>query len=235
MTPMCTVVFDVNETLLDLSALDPHFTRVFGDSSARSTWFAALLQMALVSTIVGASNTLTFAQIGGMALERVAAMRGATLSREDIDAIATGMRTLPPHPEAHEALNLLHDHGIRTAALTNSAQRDAEQQLENAGLAGSFSTILSVEPTGTFKPSVDVYRRAAHELGVGADQLWMVAVHDWDIQGAMNAGWRGAFVNRGSVTFAQYAPPPHVTGRDLVEVARAILAAPQVPSPPSAS
>jgi 2-haloacid dehalogenase len=28
-------VFDVNETLLDLGALDPHFERVFSDASAR--------------------------------------------------------------------------------------------------------------------------------------------------------------------------------------------------------
>ena len=28
-------VFDVDETLLDLGALDPHFERLFGDASAR--------------------------------------------------------------------------------------------------------------------------------------------------------------------------------------------------------
>lgn len=29
------IVFDVNETLLDLAALDPAFKRVFGDVAAR--------------------------------------------------------------------------------------------------------------------------------------------------------------------------------------------------------
>ena len=28
-------LFDVNETLLDLAALDPHFARVFGDAGMR--------------------------------------------------------------------------------------------------------------------------------------------------------------------------------------------------------
>lgn len=28
-------VFDVNETLLDMQVLDPHFARVFGDSAVR--------------------------------------------------------------------------------------------------------------------------------------------------------------------------------------------------------
>jgi hypothetical protein len=36
-------VFDVNETLLDLAALDPHFERAFGDPGAREAWFQQLI------------------------------------------------------------------------------------------------------------------------------------------------------------------------------------------------
>jgi FMN phosphatase YigB (HAD superfamily) len=32
-------VFDVDETLLDLSAIDPGFQDVFGDASVRQAWF----------------------------------------------------------------------------------------------------------------------------------------------------------------------------------------------------
>ena len=38
------IVFDVNETLLDLKALQPRFEQVFGDPVALSQWFAQLLQ-----------------------------------------------------------------------------------------------------------------------------------------------------------------------------------------------
>ena len=37
MAPVC--VFDVNETLLDLAALDGEFQRLFGDPEMRVTWF----------------------------------------------------------------------------------------------------------------------------------------------------------------------------------------------------
>lgn len=43
-------VFDVNETLLDLSSLDPHFERAFGDASVRRAWFLQVLQSAMVAT-----------------------------------------------------------------------------------------------------------------------------------------------------------------------------------------
>lgn len=46
-------VFDVNETLLDLQALDPHFQRAFGDATIRQAWFAQLLQSAFISMIIG--------------------------------------------------------------------------------------------------------------------------------------------------------------------------------------
>jgi 2-haloacid dehalogenase len=64
-------VFDVNETLLDLKALDPHFVRVFGDASVRQAWFAQMIQSALVATVTNAYAD--FGTIGGAALEMMAA------------------------------------------------------------------------------------------------------------------------------------------------------------------
>src|ERR671921_825829 len=47
-------VFDVNETLLDLTAMDPHFQRIFGDPGVRVGWFTQMIQSALVATVTGA-------------------------------------------------------------------------------------------------------------------------------------------------------------------------------------
>jgi 2-haloacid dehalogenase len=47
-------VFDVNETLLDLAAMDPHFQRIFGDADLRVAWFNQLISSALVATVTGA-------------------------------------------------------------------------------------------------------------------------------------------------------------------------------------
>ena len=37
------IVCDVNETLLDLGSLEPHFKQVFGDGRALQDWFATVL------------------------------------------------------------------------------------------------------------------------------------------------------------------------------------------------
>jgi 2-haloacid dehalogenase len=82
-------VFDVNETLLDLGALDPHFERAFGDAAVRRAWFSQLLQSAFLATITGAYSD--FGTIGGAALEMVAERQGVDLSDEDKQKILGGI------------------------------------------------------------------------------------------------------------------------------------------------
>ena len=38
------LVFDVNETMLDINALEPHFARAFGDGQVLREWFSTVLQ-----------------------------------------------------------------------------------------------------------------------------------------------------------------------------------------------
>jgi hypothetical protein len=52
-------VFDVNETLLDLAAMDPHFERCFGDARVRQAWFNQMIQSALVATVTSPSSSST--------------------------------------------------------------------------------------------------------------------------------------------------------------------------------
>ena len=162
-------VFDVNETLLDLGALDPRFERVFGDGSIRREWFQQLLQSAMVATITGSYSD--FGTIGGAALGMTAARRGMELSDEDRGYILAGMRELPPHPEVPAALDRLRDAGIRLAALTNSTEEVANAQLSNAGLADRFETILSADSAKRLKPAPEPYRAAAESLGVGVEDV----------------------------------------------------------------
>ena len=60
-------VFDVNETLLDLAAMDPHFQRIFGDAGVRLAWFDQMIQSALVATVTGA-----YSQFGAHAMAALA-------------------------------------------------------------------------------------------------------------------------------------------------------------------
>ena len=216
------VVFDVNETLLDLSVLKEPFQRLFGDEDIRREWFAQLIQLSHVVTITDTYRD--FRTLAGESLEVVAARHGVVLD-EDTRASIVGMIVqLPPHSDVTESLDTLRSAGFSLVALTNSPPATVEAQLTNAGLIDRFDRVMSVDPTGRFKPHPAPYLRAANELGAEPGDLWMVAAHDWDIFGAMQVGFRGAFVARPGQGFSPGFPPPDLVGADLSEVAELLIA-----------
>jgi 2-haloacid dehalogenase len=216
-------VFDVNETLLDLGALDPKFERVFGDASTRQAWFGQFLTSWLTAMVTGVYEE--FGTIGGTALEMIAERQGVELSDEDKGQILSGMQELPPHPEVTENLGRLRDAGIRMAALTNSTQQVADAQIDNSGLREYFDQVLSADSVKRLKPAPEPYRMAAESLGVELGQLRLVAAHAWDVAGALQAGCAAAFVARPGMVLNPLFEHPDVVGSDLREVADGILEA----------
>ncbi|MGI9050015.1 MAG: haloacid dehalogenase type II [Rubrobacteraceae bacterium] len=218
-------VFDVNETLLDLSVLDPEFERIFGDASVRGAWFGQMIQSALVSTVTGAYSD--FGAIGGAALQMTAELQGVELSDEDRQSILSMVPQLPPHPEVEESLGRLRDAGLRLATLTNSTQQVAENQMENSGLGQYFEQVLSADTVQRLKPAPEPYRMAAEKLGVDIGEIRLVAAHAWDIDGALRVGCAAAFVGRPGKALDPLADRPDVVGPDLADVADQIISVEQ--------
>ena len=214
-------VFDVNETLLDLHALDPQFARVFGDASVRQAWFTQMLQSAFVTTITGPYRD--FGTIGAAALDMVAARRGVSITQEEKTAILSEMRRLPPHPDAREGLERLRQAGLRLVTLTNSTAQVAQAQMTNAGLSEYFEQIFSVDAGQRLKPAPEAYRMVAEHLGVAIAEIRLIAAHAWDIAGALRAGCAAAFVARPAMVLDPLFERPDVVGVDLREVAERIL------------
>jgi 2-haloacid dehalogenase len=211
------LVFDVNETLLDLSALDPLFARVFGDARVRVEWFQTMLQSAFLLTITGPYRK--FGEHFKTALALTAKRRGIELHPDDEEAILGTIRKLPPHPEVRGALDRLRAKGFPLAALTNSTLEVENAQLTHARLAELFERQLSADTVGRLKPAPEAYRGAARELGITVAQLRLVAAHGWDVQGALRAGCAAAFVERPGALWNPLLDRPDVVGKDLAEVA----------------
>jgi len=215
------IVFDVNETLLDLGGLDDLFETTFGDALARRQWFAQLLSLSMTATLV--EDYRDFSSLARGALDQMAARYRVRPGDDELQRILQRIQQLAPHGDAHPALERLKADGFRLAALTNSAPGVARAQLRYAGLDGFFEAILSVDEVRRFKPAPAPYRMAARHLQVTMPELRMVAAHDWDIIGAMAAGCRGAFVARGGAAFPAHTPRPDVCESSLEGVAEAIV------------
>ena len=153
------IVFDVNETLLDLGVLDELFERHLGNAALRPLWFTQVINTAITATTIGAPYR-HFGEVGAAALKMIAARNDVTLSDEALTEIPGRMLSLPPHPDVPGGIQRLRDAGFQIVALTNSPLAAARAQLEAGRLIDLFDDVISVEAVGVFKPDTRVYQMA---------------------------------------------------------------------------
>ncbi|MGO3345181.1 MAG: haloacid dehalogenase type II [Marinomonas sp.] len=189
-----TILFDINETVLNLAALKPKFKAAFGDDSVMLVWFSMLLHSSTVCVVTGVKTD--FAALAGFMLESLATRKGVTLSAQIRDDILAGFANLSAHDDIKPALRRLKDAGFRTVAFSNSSLSLVASQIKNAGLSEYFDEILSVESTGSFKPDPKAYEFAAEQLKQPLPSLRLVATHDWDTHGALSTGMKAAYIAR---------------------------------------
>ena len=216
------VAFDVNETLLDLSALDPAFEGLFGSAALRPQWFAQMLQLAFVGGLSGEYVDFSAAQHAALLMlgERV----GRTVSSAEADDMVRRMSSLPPYPEVADALRRLRRSDLRTVALTNSVAAVAEAQLSHAGLRDAFDDVISADSVRRLKPAPEPYRAVARAFGVDITDVRLVAAHSWDVSGAMAAGCSAAFVTRPGQVLSPIGRRPDIIGADIADVVEQVLA-----------
>src|SRR6202034_3447669 len=104
MAALPLIVFDVNETLLDLETMEPTFQRIFGDKGAMRLWFAVLILYSAALTVAGCS--VPFTDIGTAGMKMLADTRGIKIGDSDKKDLTEKFSTMPPHPEDPAALRL---------------------------------------------------------------------------------------------------------------------------------
>ena len=217
-----TIAFDVNETLLDLGALNPHFESAFGDRGVRKEWFAELLKQAFVTTITHSYSN--FGDIGRSALRVMETRHRNDLSEQQRSRILHAMQELPPHADVIAGFESLRAAGWRLVALTNSTLQVAEAQLGNAGLRTYLDRVFSADSVQRLKPAKEPYQMVARELGLEPKSLMVAAAHAWDIAGASNAGCMTAFISRQGQVFDSLTPAPQFTAADVPDLAKQVIA-----------
>jgi 2-haloacid dehalogenase len=222
MSALPLIVFDVNETLLDLETMSPVFARIFGDAGAMRLWFANLILYSAALTVAGVY--VPFTDIGAAVMTMMAATHGIEIGDRDRKELTEKFSTMPPHPEVPAALRKLRGAGFRLFTLTDNLLEVQTRQLEHGGIAGLFERRFSADGVKHHKPSGAAYAYAAKELGVAPSQLCLIACHTWDTLGAVAAGWEAALIRRPGNDVLGVGPQPQIVGKDLDDVADQLIA-----------
>jgi len=213
------LLFDVSETLSDLSPLGDRFVDVGAPDHLTRTWLATLLLDGMALTAARAQAHFSQLAIGTLQ----SSLTGLALNRPVGEAIAhimAGFDELGVHSDVPGGLPALAALGPRLVTLTNAEASVAERMFERAGLAGHFDRHLSTEDAGIWKPAPTAYAYAAGRCRARPAEMMLVAVHPWDINGAHLEGLRTAWINRTGATYPSYFNAPTVEATSLVHLAQ---------------
>ena len=222
MSDLPLIVFDVNETLLDLETMSPTFERVFDDKAAMRLWFANLILYSAALTVAG--QYVPFTDIGAAVMTMLADTRGVEIKDADKTELTEKFSTMPAHPEVPAALGRLRRAGFRLFTLTDNLLEIQTRQLEHAGILDAFERRFSADGVKRHKPAHEAYAFVANELQVQPSQLCLIACHTWDTLGAVAAGWEAALIRRAGNEVLSVGPQPHIVGSDLDDVAGQLIA-----------
>lgn len=217
------LLFDVNETLSDLSPLAARFVELGAPASLASLWFATVLRDGFALTAAGENPA--FSDVARSALRHLLDEQTATLNRsvdEAAEHVLAGFGTLEPHADVPHGIRMLAEQGHRLVTLSNGAPAVAERLLGDAGLLEHVDRLLSVEDAPAWKPHPSAYHYAAEACGVEPAQMLMVASHPWDLDGAARAGLVTAWVNRSAAGYPSAFSPPTYTVDGLESLAEVL-------------
>ncbi len=210
------VVFDVNETLSDMSPLGRRFADTGAPAGLARTWFAGLLRDGFALTVTGGNP-----EFSALARTSLRSVLGGLVEHPDagVDHIMAGFGDLPLHPDVEAGIRALQHAGVELVTLSNGATSVAQGLFERAGIADAFSRLLSVQDAPLWKPAGPAYEYALQACDVEAADALLVAVHPWDIHGAHAAGMATAWLNRDGGTYPDYFHRPDLEARALTELA----------------
>ena len=115
------------------------------------------------------------------------------LAEKERDEFNRAWHRLDPWPDAVAGLDRL-KMGFLIAPLSNGNVALLTNMAKRAGLR--WDCVLSAELSGHYKPDPEVYTKAAELLGLGTEQVMMVAAHPFDLRAARAVGMRTAYVSR---------------------------------------
>jgi len=215
------ILFDVNETLLDMSPLRKAINRLLGTTKGFRIWFGMLLHYSLVDNCTNSYHD--FSAIANATLEMAAKALKEDIDEKEKEAALATIKELPAYPDVTKGLNNLKENGFRLATLTNSAFTTLTAQLQYSKLTKYFEATFSIDSIRKYKPALETYQWAAEQLSVSPTDIIMVAAHGWDIAGALQAGMQTAFIERKGQSLYPLVAKPQLFGKDLDEIATSII------------
>lgn len=124
--------------------------------------------------------------------------QGGEVTGDRLDHVIGGFKSVTAHPDVELGLRRLKEAGATVVTMTNGTVEITRDFLDREGLADLVDATYDVEAAGCWKPAAQAYRYVLDRHDTSPQHAALVAVHPWDIHGAIHAGLDAGWVNRAS-------------------------------------
>ena len=193
---MKTLALDVYGTLIDPLGISVALAELVGEDAVHfaAAWRTRQLEY-LFRRGLGRKYE-PFSVCTRQALDHTCLETGHDVAPADREALMTGYRALPAFPEVADALAALKTYGWRCFAFSNGEPDDLGALLGHAGLTAKLDGIVSTHEVRSYKPDPSVYGHFLENTGAMLGQTWLVSGNPFDVLGAMEVGWKAAWIRR---------------------------------------
>lgn len=191
------IAFDVYGTLFDVHSVAALCDRKFpgkGDHLSE-LWRAKQLQYSWLRSLSGRYQD--FWRVTESALIFACRSLGLACSDGTRKELMEAYLRLEVFDDVKPALAKLAQYKL--AILSNGSPAMLAAVVTNAGLASTFSDLISVDEAGIYKPSPRAYGLASQHLRVPSSEIAFVSSNFWDIAGARSFEFWTCWVNRGKL------------------------------------
>ncbi len=211
------VLFDSYGTLVDTGSAARVLEGVVADPDAvAEAWRENALFYSVVANDLDQYGTYFELHLDG--LRDALRMEGVDLPDERLRELNAVYHDLDPFPDVARGFERLAAAGYRPSVCSNGNPEMLDSLVEAAGVEGTVAELVSAHDVRTLKPARELYEHAAARLDLPPGRLAHVTCHWLDVQGAMNAGMQGVFLDRGGIQWPSFGPQPTLTAASIDDI-----------------
>ncbi len=214
------IAFDVFGTLIDTDSVVKALETIFEDNAPNvaACWRQKQLEYSFRRSAMG--DPATFTIITEQALRySMRLFLGSDPKDEHISQLMGVYRDLKAYPGTRDALEAIKRAGAQCYAFSNGDYSHVAGLMEANELSSHLHGIVSVSPTGRYKPDPSVYDHFCESAGARPSEAWLVSGNPFDIIGANSRGWKTVWINRSNKhVFDPWGVPPTETAGKLSDV-----------------
>ena len=218
--PIKALAFDAYRTLFDVQSVISAVNDIFPGQGAgvSAGWRTRQLEYTWLRSLMGRYED--FWRVTESALVATCNALKLPLDAAARAHLMESYLHLDTFPEVKQAMKALSH--LSLSILSNGNPKMLDAVVDNAGLQGIFTYIISVDEVKTYKPAPVVYELAVKKTGVDKGNIGFISANFWDSAAAKAFGVRTHWINCAGVSGDELGIAPDVTSQSLTDLVDAV-------------